>query len=256
MSKYDQKSIDRINYEIGRQNWDKAIFLMGRYIVFYPKDNYMRLLYVNTLLKLGKKEMAREVLDGTILSESDVKKTVASFYYATIKLLAQEEKYQECLDYLYSHDNLFNVENDYLYIEAFCKSRLGMDNVSNGYPGYVYQQIVDYSEDATKLFIDDNPTLYCRKKNGRFKKHIDTDSLFQVIKSGIADSHKFYPGLVYFESVFKCEKCGYYLNRPTDIVAVNGLINSENIISIFPGKNEHNIEVTDITEEVERLSLK
>ena len=46
------------------------------------------------------------------------------------------------------------------------------------------------------------------------------------------------------------------MGRPTDLIMVNGLINSDNIINMLPGKNEHNIKVTDITEEVQRLSLK
>lgn len=54
-----------------------------------------------------------------------------------MRLLAQEERYQECLDYLYSHKNLFKFMNDY-YIESFCKSRLGIKDNSNGYPGYIY----------------------------------------------------------------------------------------------------------------------
>lgn len=256
MSKYDQKSINRINYEIGRQNWDKVVFLMGKYIIFYPKDNFIRLLYVNILLKLGKKKMAREVLDGTVLTDDDFKKTIASYYYATVKLLVQEEKYQECLDYLYSNNNLFNFKNDYLYVEAFCRERLGLKNKSNGYPGYVYQQIVDYSEEKTKLFINDDKALYNKKKKGVFASSLDTDACLQVIKSKIYDSQKFYPGLVYFESVFRCDNCGTYLSKPTDLILVNGLINSDNIIYMFPGENEHNIEVTDITGEVQRLNLK
>ena len=140
MSRYDQKSIDKINLEIKHKNWDRAVSLMGKYITRYPQDNYMRLVYTNILLKLGKKEIAREVLDSTVLTDKDVDKSFASYYYATIKLLAQEERYQDCLDYLYSHENLFKVNNDYYYIESFCKSRLGIKNASNGYPGYIYQR--------------------------------------------------------------------------------------------------------------------
>lgn len=255
MSKYDQKSINKINYEIRCQNWDKAIFLMGKYITFYPLDNYVKSVYVNILLKLGKKEMAREVLNNTVLTENDVDKTFASQYYATIKLLAQEEKYQECLDYLYSHENLFKVQNDYYYIEAFCKKKLGLDNIGNGYPGYIYRQIVDYNEDMAKQYISGESEAYNRRKKGEFYPSFDADTCFEVIKSRIADAQKFYPGLVYFESIFKCRNCGKYLGRPTDIILVNGLLNSDNIIYMLPGRNEHNIKVTDITEDIQRLSL-
>lgn len=256
MSKYDQKSIDKINNEISHKNWNKAVFLMGKYITLYPKDNYVRSLYVNILLKLGKGEMARRVLDDTVLREDDVTKTFASEYYATIKLLAQEERYQECLDYLYSHENSFKFKNDYYYIESFCKSRLGIKDNSNGYPGYIYQQIVGYSEERAKAYIAGEMEEYNQRKKGVFNKSFDIDACFQVVKSKIADSDKFYPGLVYFESVFKCLNCGNYMGRPTDLIMVNGLINSDNIINMLPGKNEHNIKVTDITEEVQRLSLK
>lgn len=54
-----------------------------------------------------------------------------------MKLLAQEERYQECLDYLYSHKNLFKFMNDY-YIEYSCKIRLSIKDNTNGNPVYVY----------------------------------------------------------------------------------------------------------------------
>lgn len=256
MSRYDQKSINKINLEIKHKNWDRAVFLMSKYITFYSQDNYMRLVYTNILLKLGKKEIAREVLDSTVLTDKDVDKSFASYYYATIKLLAQEERYQDCLDYLYSHENLFKVNNDYYYIESFCKSRLGIQSANNGYPGYIYQQIVDFNEDRMLSYINGETELYNRRKKGVFNSSFDTEACFQVIKSKIADSEKYYPGLVYFESVFKCDNCGKYVGRPTDIIMINGLINSDNIIYMLPGKNEHNIKVIDITEEVQRLSLK
>lgn len=256
MSKFDQKSINKINYEIKRQNWDKAVFLMGKYIVFYPQDNYMRLVYVNILLKLGKKEIARKVLDSTTLTDSDVDKTYASMYYATIKLLAQEGRYQECLDYLHSHDNLFKVEDDYIYIESFCKSRLGLEEASNGYPGYIYQQIVSYDEERAIQYMNKTTEVYNRQTKGEFYRSFDVEACFQVVKSKLADSHKFYPGIVYFESIFKCDHCGKYLGQPTDIITVNGLINSDDITYMLPGINKHNMEAIDITEDVQRLSLK
>lgn len=249
MSRFDQKSINIINYYLKDNNWREALPLMSKYIIKHPLDNYMRSIYINWLLKLGKTELAREVFDETIMTDRDVLSTQASYYYAKIKLLLQEGKYEECLNYLYYNENLFHNKNDYLYVEGFCRSKLDENDKGNGYKGYIYQQVLSYNEARALNYIKNNNVITDKNPKGLFDPNFDYKLCYRIIKSKMSEAFKYYTGTIYFESMFKCDNCGTYLRKPTDLVAVNGLLNSDNIIYMFPDNNIHKLDVIDITEE-------
>ncbi len=256
MSRYDQKSINRINFEIKRNNYKEAFFLMNDYIIHYPNDNYVRLRFVSLLLKLGNKEKARKVLDETVLTDFDMKTSYASYYYSTVKLLIQEEKYQECLDYIYNNKPLFHNESDFYYVEAFCKKKLGQIISGNNYTGYSYQQIINFDENKTIAFASDENNILNKKRKGKFNPSFDIPACLKVIKSTLPDSCPYRNGLMFFEGIFRCEGCGTFLDRPTDLIVANGLLHSDNITFMLPGINPYNHTITDITDKVYQLSKK
>lgn len=252
MSRYDQKSINAILKTIRERNWGRTHYLCEEYIKSYPNDIYIYLVYINVLLKLGRTEKARELYNQVKLAKKEHKNNINTHFYATVKLLLQEEKYQECLDFLNDHKNLFTVKEDSNYVRTFCKSMLGKPIIDIGYDGYIYNQIINYREEDAIEHIREHANKDNKDAKGFFSPDIDIEECFHIIRSRIPHSLKLYVGVMYYDSIFKIEDCGTYDGEKTDLVVATGIVNTDKILTIYPNRNINKQAFIDITHDLKR----
>lgn len=250
MSKYDQKIILLILNAIKEKKWGLVHELCDEYIVKYPNDNYILLVYISVLLILGRTKKARSLLDKVKLSENEHKTNIENYFKTTVKLLLQEERYEECLDYINSNDNLFHFKNEIDYVSAFCKKQLEIPIIGRTNRGYIYSQIVDYSEEKALSFIHERYDAKTEAHKSSFDPNFDIDKCFHIIKSRVSEALKLYNANIIYESVFKADNCGTFERKPTDFIAVSGFIHSNKILLISPHNNRNKQGYIDITHDL------
>lgn len=250
MSKYNQKTIDLILKSIYEKKWGLMHRLCEEYISQYPNDMYVIILYATMLLKLGRTSKARYLLNKVDLSKKPHHRNIESYFYAMVKVLLQEEKYTECLEYLNSNDNLFYKNEEVYYVRAFCQSQLGMPVTNSGFGGYIYNQIIDYSEEDAHRFINERAVVGTEIDRGRFNPEFDVDKCFKIVESRIPETLKYHTGIVTYESIFKADNCGTYDGQPTDLIIVIGLLHRNKILAMYPDMNLNNQKYTDISREL------
>lgn len=229
------------------RKFDKALRLLVPYCEEYRHDYSARLLLLHTLLNLGCLTEARIVLETTHVNHDYPERIFDSLYYATVKLLILEKKYQECLEFLISHDNKFRDANEMYYVRAFCKKRLNETTYSAEFADYTYQQILDYSEKRLLDYIAQNHFNYENVQKA-FQEDFPTNEALEIIKGKLSFAPKTYRGLYFYETYYKCDNCGVVNNRRANYIYVSTFNDSKNIAIIYPTLNEENAEYIDINE--------
>lgn len=246
MNKFSQTSMDNIMKYIYKKQYAYALKLLIPYCQKYPKDNCARTLCIHTLLNLGLISDARIMLEETTVDETFTEDTKNSLYYANIKLLILEGKYQKCLDYMLEHDNKFYKEEEIYYARAFCKKRLGLPTFSADFNSYVYKQIINYSKarfynNVRKYHMSDNESRRTFNSDFPLKKAIN-------ITSNLLDkSEKVYRNLYFYETTFKYNNCGIVGYQQANYIKVKTLNDSKDIMFFYPSLNEEKAPYIDIS---------
>lgn len=245
MSRYDQSSIEYIMKYVKSHKWDQALRFLIPYCENHHRDYSTRLILLHTLLNLGCLTEARIVLETIHINRSFTERTLNSLYYATIKLLILEKKYQECLDFISENENYFREENEMYYVRAFCKKRLNEPTYSAGFNNYTYQQIMNYSKKSLFDNIAKNHADY-ETMECSFKENFPLEKVYDIIKGYLAKAPKTYRGLYFYEIYFKCDNCGTVNNRRADYIYVTVFNGTKDIAFISPTLNEENASYIDI----------
>lgn len=251
---YDHNSIEHISKAIKEKRWGYVHYACEEYMEKYPKDNFIILIYVNILLKLGRTEKAREIFNEVKLAENELSGNISNYFYAMVNILLQEEKYQECLDYLNANDNLFLEKEHETYVRTYCKQALGLPITAAdlGRDKYTYDQIINYSEEAAIRNIYNKNTSQNKKAKASFADDFDIEKCFHIVRSRIPISLKLSSGPIFYNCVFKADNCGIYDGVETDLITAKCLLHTDKILSLYPSRNFEKQKFIDITNAMQR----
>lgn len=239
-----------------------ALTRFEKYLEKFPRDYDGRTFYISLLIKLknlGKaevellkleKEMAQDFKFQQHIEKND--KTFSSLIFCKVKLLFYQNKYQQCYDLMNS--NLTSILKYNIHFEPtalLCKKRIGLlDSTSiSDSDGYLYRQILDYSEerflDHIKKHLTTNEQIE-EEKPSVFKEDFPFDKVFNEIKKNTPSNLRIYNGLIEDLYIYKYDFCGTNDNKQTDYFKVIALHDTSDFITMCPSTEGKNWDCLDL----------
>lgn len=221
-------------------------------------DYYIRFLYAKSLLRLGNIDKANQIFNDIRYELYDLnkinnysekerlllKRNIAS---TKLRLLGQEEKYNNFVNFYLSNRDYYSKRNDenlkYAYDYAILNSGRAPFTVSES-SSYFRKQIACYSEDRLIDYYKGSPN----KKE--YINNFDYEKVLDEIKKYINSSTTSYLLNDYYGKlyVFKLDKCAYdkHLNEYLDYIFVVTFGNTNEIVWLNPEKQGELFKYIDL----------
>lgn len=211
----------------------KIIFELLKY---YPYDVMVNIQLATILIFEKEYETAKTVLEG--LPEEYVFNKLANLY---IKL-GEDDKLFELYNRYYKEGVVDEFDYDslsYNRLKIYLRKKYD-PNYHLDITSIIYSdsQIFDYNDDRAINHIKKHHSFNSIDDKGKFSDYIDIDSLFYDIKGSI-DNNKNKSNLkrnVIDNYLFYLPNCGFQNEVACNYVEVITLINSPNIITMYPAK--------------------
>ena len=220
--------------------------LFEKYLQKYPRDYCAYPSYIYTLVMLDELDKASEVLEyvenrcindihfqNKSGSLEEYKKRII---LAKMRVLFRKEEYQLIYD-LYLNSKIL-LEEEYYQAIYYVKSQLGLLNDDSGKQTYIYNQIVDYSEDEFKEHIKHHQFDY--NVNQFFPNDLifvydfDVNMVIDEVKKYIPSKKRLCHGLFTDAYIFKYDRCGRDNNKIVDYFKVISFMDSDKLITMYP----------------------
>ena len=199
---YDKMAFNKI-LKLNSDDPFEAKKQFGIYLQEYPYDYTAYAFYASILIKIGKYEDAENILDYVeILLKYDtkiqnnvnrIKHINKAIDYSRIKLLLNQEKYEECYDLYLQDKEYVNSINLGDAVVFYCQMKLGIGKKNKNNNSYLFGQMSHYEEDAFREHIKKHLADYAKDmenpSTGIFCPDFPIDEVISEIKKYIP-SHK------------------------------------------------------------------
>lgn len=223
------------------------------YLAKYPYDVCAYGRYADILMRLGKLEEAEEVLNFVPITNKTPDISKQDIVYNKMKLYIYLKQYEKSLEILReNYDALEERGCDVTKILIFLKKQLGLlmcDNYTGS--GYKIEQITNYSETSALECIR---RCHCRVESEPpfcFNKDFPLEETFYKIRQMLPLEKKQYENIIENVYYFKYENNGRCQNVQADYIKVYTIVDTADIITMFPINIRERILCPDITPEIE-----
>lgn len=253
--KYDIKLRKDIIKIASQNKLEEASIKFKKYLKIYPNDVIAYCYYVDTLIKLGKFEKVEKILnkiDENFWGDFSFPKLLKA------KLLCCKGKYAECLDYTRENIELLKEFGRLPECLIFLKKNLGLLTEKDyKEEKYISKQIIDYEEERALEHIYLRHYKQKDEFNAEFISGFPLKEIYYELRKSMPKEGIIYKDYITCKILFRYEKCGYIDNRVVDYFEVVVLNGTNDIITMYPYKNEEGRLYTDLTpKEVENCPSK
>lgn len=255
---YNDNYFNFIQKMVHENRLEKAIDEYEKYLLKYSNDCCGYAHYADALIKLGRFEEAKHVLDNIVINNKTPNLSKQEVELMKLKLYSCLGQYEKCLEMLRDNFDMFDEKNwNVLELLIFFKKNLGLLLVDD-YSGYSYKidQITDYSEERAigcirKCHFDSgtNPP-FC------FNDSFDLERVYNEIRSMLPLENKIYSSVFENMYIFKYDNCGRVDGKVVDYIKIITLLESNDIITMYPYKNKERASFIDITPEYDCPKVK
>lgn len=246
---YNKEYFLRILKLVHAKLFDQAIYEYQKYLEKYPNDCCGHAYYADALIKSGRIEEAREVLDNVVVLPSTPKQSLDDLVIFNIKLLCCEERYSECLELFMDNINIFEKRDlPHLEILMFLKKKLNLLGDVD-YSGYNYKvdQITAYSEENVLSCIKNCRLNPLREGHLVFNDNFMLEDVYYKLRTLLPCDGAIRDNILECSYVFKYECCGKVNGKNVDYIEVVALQNSNDILMIYPYENKEKMSCMDLT---------
>ena len=253
---YDTKWFLKIRKYVDNHLLEQAIYEFEKYLQVYPNDCCSHVYYADALMKYGRLEEAKEVLDNVIILPGTPEVSKQDLIIMRIKLLSCQQKYEEC--YKLFQDNLEIFQSrDFPTTEVlmFLKKQLNL-LADIDYSGYSYRidQITAYSEVMAIEHIRKLRFVSVDENNYTFNEDFLLEDVYYKLRELLPLEEKYYNRIIENSYIFKYDNCGRVNGKRVDYLEVVTLQGSNDIIMMYPYENKERISCIDLTIEKEVVS--
>ena len=239
--------------------WDanRVISFFKNYLNEYPNDVSAYLYYAIMLIKLGLLDEALEVLNLEVVLTSNNFYNIRKRGYAIIKILISQEKYEECYQYLLENNHLFSGDDELNLLVLFLKKRLNLLTFNYDLTkSYIENQIISYQEELAlnHIVLNHKNQGYLETKS-QFNPDFPIREVFSKIKNLLPNENRIYDELVVDYYIFKCNNNGRSGSKSVNYIKVITLVNTNQIITMFPMNNQGKLPYIDLDLELNNDSL-
>ena len=240
---------------------DKAIYEFQKYLKTYPNDFDGYLFYADTLIKLNRLEEAETDLKYIERIINPKISSVSLEYYNLflVKLWIHQKKYAESLNLLKNNKETF-LHNGWEYDKTllFLNKKLGLEseNQFSDIISYSSNQIISYDETKAISHIKKHLNSQHEIVN-KFISDFPLEEIYYKLRTLLPLQDKFNINLINNSYHCKYLACGHEKTELVDYIKVIALADSNDIITMYPYKNQENYCHIDLTPNMDdNLKLK
>lgn len=248
---YDNGDIARIQRMVAENKLEAAAAGYANYIAKYPNEPLAQDLYADVLIKLGKFKEARDLLEQIKFKDRLLEDSIRKARVLKTKLLRCEERYEEALSVLEKNRVYFE---DYIGVLLFLKKKLNLlTDEDYQYTGYLFSQIVDYSEERCLDHLLKHQYYEGNNNLCQFAKNFPLRNIYFRLRRGLPEQGRLYSSCCDYKVMFKYDNNGRVNGRMTNYFEVVVLNHSNDIITMYPYLNTERRPYTDITPEITEI---
>ena len=245
---YNEWEFDRI-LKVMEFNPLTANIKLEAYLNKYPKDYCAIIMYIATLITIGKfskAEMLLNELEDTYKKDKHFIKKYPKIYQeklraniisSRIRLLSYQEKYEEAQNlYLKYEDDLQKLGIEMERILFYLRKKLNLPiRIDPESYRYIYRQINEYSVVDFLGHIKKHLALYNHnKEQSIFNCDFPLDKVITEIKKYIPGEKRLYPFIYADLYIFKYDSCGIESGKVANYFKVVCFHNTSDIITMYP----------------------
>lgn len=236
--------------------FDKAFYEFEKYLKNYPKDMYAYSCYIQTLIHANRIEKARELLEYTesMLNKHVSYLTMNMFTLVKLEFLCSTYQYEKAYNlYLENRDRLITNFNLYKN-ELFMKKKLELLTKDDFHPeSYIANQIFAYSKERAIEHIKKHQQ---EESKERFAYDFNIESVYYYLRNILPLENKWLRNGMYNFYLIKYPNVGYSNDKRVDFLEVVTLIDSNDIITMYPEIAKEGYYHFALEEREEALNLK
>ena len=228
---------------------DKAFSLFQRYLLKYPDDVCAKSYYIDLLIKIGRFDDAEVLLDDIQSSDINIKNIASeNLKLMRIKLLCCTGRYEESYSLLLRDADIFYQRGWLIQgLYLFLKKQLGLletrDYKQNK---YLLSQIVKYDEKRFMNYMEEYTYDVNLNKPVYFIKNFPVKKIVNEIKDKSSDNYRIY-SMVNYVQIFRLMNNGVVNGKSVDYIKVVSLLDSNNIITMYPYENIEALPSMDLS---------
>ncbi len=228
------------------------------YIFLYPKDYTAYPYYASVLITLGEFEEAEKVItfaenvaiNDPFFNKDERRRKYFRDYTLSnkIRLLSYTNRYKEMYEILITHKkDIIGLDTGHIYY--YCCKQLGLFESNCEKRGYLYNQIMNYSEEDFLLNIQKHLFEYQNTENinsNVFAENFPINEAILEIKKHIPYQKPLFFGFYDDTYIFKYTACGHWNFKLVDYIKVVCFHNTSDIITMVPISGCENLPFVDL----------
>ena len=255
INKYDKVQFDNLLSMMNYTDASRVISLFKNYLREYPTDVSAHLYYAIMLIKIGNLEEAIDVLNLEVVLTSDNYFDIKKRGYLIVKILLAKEKYEECYKYILENEILFQDDeelNTLVLLLLKKKLNLLVADDYNQIQSYALKQIISYKEELAleHIVLNHKNQAYLDGKS-QFNEDFPIQKVFSRIRNCLPNEKRMYDELVVDYYIFKYTNSGKNSGKNVNYIKVITLVNTNQIVTMFPIDNYEKLPYTDISLELD-----
>ena len=224
----------------------------------YPNDYASYPYFVSLLISLGEIEYAKEIYElaeKKVIRDNKYRTDKDKYHYfeygmftCKLKILFQEEKYQDVLSLYYRDIHKFQ-NAEFNNVCFYCLEKLGkLDKAKRDMNSYLFRQIVEYKEEDFRNHIEKHMLLPDKENDNEsiFTEEFPIDKVIEEIRKCIPSDKRILSGYLTDYYYFKYNDCGKYQFKYTDYFEVVCFHDTGDIITMYPTNNCENMPYIDL----------
>ena len=241
-------------------NPELSLKLFNEYFKKYPYDYSSYPFYIDLLINLNYLNKARDLKNKVskmvkmdTIYQNNIDKVMHLNYgmlYVEIRFLIIDGKYEEAMELAIKYENVLTNIDKGLNIKGilfYCRKKLGLlDPDKRDNNCYLFRQILDYRDDDFIRHVQKHLGMTDEENLCVFNSDFPFSKVFDEIKKLIPNDKRLRCGLFDNKYFFKFDNCGRNNYKITDYFEVIALLDSCELITMFPTNISGNIPFIDL----------
>ncbi len=249
---YHDTYFQKIMQMAQEHRFEAAIYELEKYLKNYPYDVDGYVYYANILIRVNHLDEAESILNTAkkLLNKNISTLVCEDFLRVKILLLCCQKKYEEAYSLFQKNIRMY-YHRKWIFKSMLCflKKQLDLLNEEDyvrGEDTYLIKQILSYDEYLAIEHIKEHQTSKSDDPL-QFVERFPLEKTYYAIRAMLPTEKKYIPDAISNSYIFKYDASGHVGSKLVDFFEVITLLDSSDIITMYPYENKEKRDFIDIT---------
>ena len=258
---FDEAYFGRILSLVADNRFDEALCEFKKYLIQYPNDFCAYIYYAGANIKMGNFSEAEKILANVKANKNTSDASKDEYLLAKIKLLTCQGKYNEAYNLLINNIEVF-CRNGWSYkgLLIYLRNKLKIlmeKDYKAAEEKYLLSQLINYSESAAISHIEKHMPFDEEEISPvLFNADFPMEEIYYKLRQMLPNDKCIYHSIFDSMYIIKYDNNGHVNSRLVDYFAVITVINTNDIITMYPFDNKSGSYALDLTPTIDISKVK